>query len=626
MCGIAGCLKYSGKINHNRFEKMVDIVEHRGPDDRGSFYEDNLALGHRRLSVIDLSKDGHQPFSYKNRYVIVFNGEIYNYLELKDRLIEKGCEFETKTDTEVLVAAYSVWGEDCVRYFNGMWSFALYDRKQKVIFCSRDRFGVKPFYYTEQEETFLFASEIKQFFEILEKRPCANRPVLLQYLITGSIDYSAETMFQDIYQLPGGHNLRYDIEKKIYSINQYYDIRKTAEVRNEYKKACKQFRKKFFDAVDLRLRSDVPIGYCLSGGLDSSAIVCVASKINKDKKNIQKQITISSCFDDARYDEQEYIDEVAKHTSIDSKKVFPQEMQLFEEMDDIIWHMDEPFGSTSIYAQWKVFQMAKNHQLKVMLDGQGADEQLAGYTGFYTVLFAECLRSGQWKRFLKEWKIYRKQRAVTEQHISPKEILLSAVGSVLVPDKYKYLLKEVYFSLAKNSSPFLKGQFHEALKNQPVYFKGNAREYIAESMRNGMAALLHYEDRDSMAHSIEARIPFLDYELVEAIYAMPFDYKLRRGITKAVLRDGLDGILPKKIKNRYSKMGFVTPEEQWINHNFDKYRAELQNAVNILSELLEPDSVMKWFDSNKGKIKREDCIPWRIICAGHWVQVFHVLL
>lgn len=622
MCGIAGCLKQKGEINRERFERMVDVIEHRGPDDRGVFYENNLALGHRRLSIIDLSVDGHQPFFYENQYAVTFNGEIYNYLELKVDLQAKGYQFNTKTDTEVLAASYACWGEACVEHFNGMWAFAIYDRKEQKIFCSRDRFGVKPFYYTEQENMFLFASEIKQFFEILGQKPRANQECLLQFIIHGIMDYSNETMFRDIFQLKGGHNLIYDIKKNSYTINRYYDIRNVLEKNEPYKNACQKFAERFRESVKLRLRADVPVGYALSGGLDSSAIVCMTDKISK-KGNLSEQHTISSCFEDKRYDEQEYIDEVVKHTFAVAHKVFPQESSLFEELDNIIWHMDEPFGSTSIYAQWNVFKSAKQNQLKVMLDGQGADEQLAGYTGFYTVMFADCLKKRNFKKLYREWKIYKTDRAVTEKHISANSIMSSAVRAVFLPDM-KYVGISIRFLHPKNKPPFSYKQFANVIRRAPSSAIYDAREYIAESLERGLASLLHYEDRDSMAHSIESRVPFLDYRLVEAIYAMPFDYKLRNGVTKAVLRDGLKGVLPDKIRTRYSKLGFATPEDQWINHNYDKFRKELEESANILSALIDSDKVMKWFDRNQGRIRRQDFTAWRIICAGHWARIFQV--
>lgn len=622
MCGIAGCIHKQGTVDEEKFGKMVDIVEHRGPDDRGVYFENNLALGHRRLSIIDLSSDGRQPFMYAGRYVVVFNGEIYNYLELREELQQNGCFFYTQTDTEVLVASYAYWREKCVEHFNGMWAFAIYDREEKKVFCSRDRFGVKPFYYTIQENMFLFASEIKQFYEMLVGRPRADRECLLQYIIRGNIDYSEKTMFSDVFQLQGGHNLIYDLDTNNYEINRYYDIRKATEYREGYSNACRKFRHFFYESVGLRLRADVPLGYALSGGLDSSAIVCVADQIVRER-NAAKQHTISSCFEDKRYDEQEYIDEVVKKTLAIPHKVFPSEKDLFKDIDKIIWHMDEPFGSTSIYAQWRVFETAANKSLKVMLDGQGADEQLAGYTSFYSVMFADCMKKQKWKKLYREWKIYRNDRAVTEAHISAKEILFSAISSVFLP-RLKYLVKSIYFILPQNRPPFTHRQLFKAIQQEPPDFKSDAREYIACSLEQGLASLLHYEDRDSMAHSIESRVPFLDYKLVEAVYAMPFDYKLRNGITKAVLRDGLKGVLPDKIRNRYSKLGFVTPEDQWINRNYEQYKEEVNKSLGILEDIVDRDKAKKWFGKKQGKIQRQDFTTWRIICAGHWAEIFNV--
>ena len=469
---------------------MVDIIAHRGPDDRGCFYEKDLALGHRRLSIIDLSADGHQPFFYQNKYVMVFNGEIYNYIELKESLQRKGYRFATKTDTEVLIAAYDCFGEKCVEHFNGMWSFVIYDRGRNLLFCSRDRFGVKPFYYTEQEGMFLIASEIKQFFEMLEQNPIANRDTLLQYIIRGNLDYSAETLFQDIYQLPGGYNLVYEIEKKNYEIRKYYDIKEITEQELSYPEACREFRKKFRESVMLRLRADVPTGYCLSGGLDSSAIVCMANQTLSERQNPEEQHTISSCFEDKRYDEQEYIDEVVKATSVIAHKTFPQETNLFENLDKLLWHMDEPFTSTSQYAQWNVFQAAKEYGMKVMLNGQGADEQLAGYTGFYIVMVADRLRKGQFVKFLKEWRVYKRNRAVTEQYISSCEILLPALASLIVPKKCRYMLQMLFYRLFPNRQPFSRKQLRKVLKTELSYPVHNGRLYIAESVRNGLATLL----------------------------------------------------------------------------------------------------------------------------------------
>lgn len=622
MCGIAGYYNFNKEINKMRFENMVDIIEHRGPNDRGTYYQDGLALGHRRLSIIDLSSDGHQPFCYKERYVIVFNGEIYNYRELKSELIEKGYQFETKTDTEVLMAAYDCYGKECVQHFNGMWAFAIYDRQKNELYCSRDRFGIKPFYYYVSEKEFIFGSEIKQILCMMDNNPTANKKRLLEFLICGDQDYTEETMFQSVMQLRGGCEIIFNLKSNEIKINQYYDLRKKEIQKKSYEEDCNKFRKAFENSINLRMRADVPIGYCLSGGLDSSAIVSMANEVVKQSVQKVEQHAVSSCFEDKAYDEQEYIDEVIRHTNIHSHKIYPEGSRLFDEVDKIIWHMDEPFGSTSIYAQWNVFREAQKNGLTVMLDGQGADEQLAGYSPFYGVHFSDLLKHCKFITFLREVKAYKKLRASTEEYVNAKQIVLSAVASAYAPEKVHNVVSETY--LASMGLPFSVEQLKEVYQNRNIYPMNDSKQYILDSMRCGMQALLHFEDRDSMAFSIESRVPFLDYELVEAIFEMQFEHKIRKGITKSVLRDGLKGILPEKIRTRYSKLGFTTPEDKWINENYEQYKKELEAACDALNPLLDKQQVMAWFDKNKGKVARGNFMIWRIICAGRWAKLFRV--
>lgn len=620
MCGIAGCIVKSGTVSKELFEKMVDIVKHRGPNARGSWYEGNVAIGHRRLSIIDLSDDGCQPLLYKDRYVLSYNGEIYNYLELKAELKSKGYSFKTETDTEVLAAMYDCYKEDCLHRLNGMWAFILYDRQNKTIFCARDRFGIKPFYYWCDDNKFLIASEIKQILLMLDSEVYANVPKLKEFLVCGDLDFSEETMFEGIKQLSGGTKLVFDVTNFQLGVKQYYDLSKVKEQKISYENACIQFQKKFERAVKLRMRADVNIGYCLSGGLDSSAIVCMADRMTENV-----QYAISSCFEDERYDEQEYIDEVIANTQVKSCKIFPEEKKLFEELDKVIWHMDEPFGSTSIFAQWNVFQEAGRKNLQVMLDGQGADEQLAGYTGYYSVLFAWCLKKGKLFKFIREWNYYKKFRVETKTEISPWSILASALAGVLIPDCVMRGLKKKFF-YPHFDLPFSKEMIVKIQEARNLCPVNNEKKYILDSMKCGMASLLHYEDRDSMAHSIESRIPFLDYEFVEFIYSLPFNYKLKDGMTKAVLRKALEGILPEKVRLRRSKLGFVTPEDQWINNNYKEFRRELLEACERLEGVVEKDRVMEWFDQKEGKLKRNNFVVWRIICAGRWMNIFNVKL
>ena len=621
MCGIAGCYLINKKVDRETFEQMVDIISYRGPDDRDTFYEGNLALGHRRLSIIDLSEAGHQPFHYKDRYVVVFNGEIYNYKELREELISRGCSFVSECDTEVLIAAYDQYGPACVDRFNGMWAFAVYDRKEKTVFLSRDRFGVKPLYYYHKDGSFIFASEEKQIIMMAGHRFRVNRPRLMEYMIRGVHDHTEETMFMDIMQLRGGCSMLYRMEKDSISVKRYYDLSETVPGNESFEEAAANFRKCFENAIRLRLRADVPVGYCLSGGLDSSSIVCMADSIIKKDGLKVEQESISSCFEDKRYDEQEYIDEVLKHTEVRGHKIFPQGSSVLDDLDDVLWHMDEPFGSTSMYAQWNVFKGAKEHGLTVMLDGQGADEQLAGYTGFYSVILAEYLRKLRLRRFRHELECYKKLRASTEKYVNSKKIIIEAVIGAFLPGKLQKFGKIHMFYL-KQGLPFEPEDIKKAIYGIDLYPAGDSRRYILDQLKCNLSMLLHYEDRNSMAHSIESRVPFMDPELAGCAFRMPIDYKLRDGITKYVVREGLKDVLPDKIRNRYSKLGFVTPEDQWINNSPEVFRKEIEEAADVLAPLLKKERVMAWYDRIEGNVQRMDFMPWRIICASHWVKLF----
>jgi len=630
MCGIAGyiCFKdeLSNHISKIEFDDMVDIIAHRGPNDRGTYLEPRIALGHRRLSVIDTSNAGHQPFLYKDRYVVVYNGEIYNYREIRIALESEGYSFSTNSDTEILIAAYDCYGRDCLEYFNGMWSFAIYDKKENVIFASRDRFGIKPFYYYYDHDkgVLVFASEIKQILKVIKARPRSNKNALLRFLIEGDVDYTAETMFEGIQKLQYGHELIINLNDSSVEIEQYYDLREAVKSlpKKSYTEACQAFKDRFIDSVKLRLRSDVPLGYCLSGGLDSSTIVSVADKIVEEKSIAIEQHTISSCFHDKRYDEQEYIDEVVANTSAIPHKIFPTDVNIFEVVKDIIWHNDEPIPSTSQFAQWNVFKASKEAGMTVMLDGQGADEQLAGYTPFYGVLVADLLKKGKFIKAKQQLDAYRILRYSTDKHRNIGNIVLVAIVSILMPRRLSNVIRPYYGN--DKQLPFEKKQKKEVYKDRLCYPMDKEKQYFYDSITMGLQALLHYEDRSSMAFSIESRVPFLDYKLVEEIYNMPLDYKLRDGRTKAVLRDAMKGILPEKIRNRYSKLGFETPEDAWINDNPQIYREQLIKACKRLAPLIDETRVLNWYDKNAGRIKRTDSLVWRIINAGIWADLYDV--
>lgn len=620
MCGISGIITKNGSpVDHSIIQSMNDLVAHRGPDGEGLYIESAVALGHRRLAIIDLTEHGHQPMRYGDRYTIVYNGEVYNYLELREELLTAGYRFTTGTDTEVILASYARWGSDCVHRFNGMWAFALYDAEKKIIFCSRDRFGIKPFYYYEDETRFAFASEIKQFTVLEGWAPRLNRPRALDFLVHGIFDHTDQTLFEGVRQLPGGFNLVYALAGNSYSIGRWYNLRLRKKRDNtDYSLAKEQFRDLFVDSIKLRLRSDVKVGSCLSGGLDSSAIVCVVNDLLRENDAHGKQETVSSCFTDKRYDEQEFIDAVIGRTGAVSHRVFPDYGDLFAELDRIVWHQDEPFGSTSIFAQWSVFKTAREKGIVVMLDGQGADEQLAGYHyTFYGAFFKRMLMHLQW------WRLVREMASFRALHGYSSVYLLKVIAGALLPSWTVRFLKKIIGSkrpsLVASGKPWV---LETSWKTPPGDI---AEESLNELLYTSLPMLLHYEDRDSMAHSVESRVPFLDYRLVEFLMKLPDHYKIREGKTKYILREALKDDMPGKIITRYDKMGFVTPEEAWLRENSADFRKELEQTVDMAKGLINT-RILNIFDEVVKGNHSFDFIIWRYIVFGRWLRVFKIVI
>ncbi|WP_394903139.1 asparagine synthase (glutamine-hydrolyzing) [Clostridium butyricum] len=614
MCGISGFVKKRNKeFDINKIiEDMTEIIDYRGPDGKGYYVNNNVALGHRRLSIIDLELRANQPF-VTEKYILIFNGEIYNYKQLKKDMCQYN--YKTESDTEVIIAAYEKFGQDCVKYFKGMWAFMLFDLERNIIFCSRDRFGIKPLYYYNKKDYIAFASEIKQFTVLPQWKAVGNCDRIQDFLVFGVLDHTDETMFNDVKQILPGNNIVYDLKSNRINIYEYYNLNK-AICKNRNKKET-QFKKLIKNSICEHMIADVSIGSCLSGGLDSSTIVMLMDEILKENKSKIKIETVSSCFNSKEYDEQEYIDIINDEVKANKHKVFPTIEELFENLHNIIWHQDEPFGSTSIFAQWNVFKEAKRNNIKVMLDGQGADEQLAGYNSFYIAYFNELFYK---MNFLK---------------------LQDEISSLI--DKYNYFTKEDIFQRAfKSQLCSLKDELKERL-NRPdrfmkpcfePYFKyysdlnssmKNIKDFSIHQIRHSsLPQLLHYEDRNSMTFSIESRVPFLDHELVEYILSCDSHKKINKGITKIMLRDEMKNILPEKIRMRKDKMGFVTPEVEWIRENKEIFRVIFENGCDRLKAMINKDMALSWFDDQMKSTKKFDFTIWRIICLGKWMDIFKV--
>jgi asparagine synthase (glutamine-hydrolysing) len=567
--------------------KATRIQSHRGPDDEGYLLansidgvaiicggEDtdfrldlpnirqfrdrrfNLALGFRRLSIQDLSIAGHQPMaSHDGRFWIVFNGEIYNYLELRSELEDNRRHFRTGTDTEVILAAYQEWGIQCLQRFNGMWAFAIWDSFTNDLFCARDRFGEKPFHYVYRPgRIFAFSSEIKALWASGVVRRNIHEETLARYKYYEELDTDEQTFYEGVWRLPQAHYLLLKGDGT-FEKRRYWDIDLREQEEGQPDEwYSDHFRQQFFESVKLRLRSDVPVGSSLSGGLDSSTVVSVMDRL-LPQNAVQK--TFSARFDDPAKDEGRWIEQVTAVTHVEPHAVWPNGEKMFEELADVFWHQDEPFGSTSIYAQWCVMRLAKEHEVTVLLDGQGADEMMAGYHHFFGVVADDLLKGLNVPGYLKWNKSYR------ELHGRPLEGVLGFGGLIKqsLPGNIK---KPVKALLGRpTASPLVKPFL-------PMYPKEFDRVSALRKMlwwqttRKGLAELLRYADRNSMAHSREVRLPFLDHHLVEFVFKLPDRLLLRDGWTKWILRNAFKGIVPDSIAGRVDKLGYEPPQQRWL--------------------------------------------------------------
>ena len=626
MCGIACIIQKDSAAIREEIVSMTDVIAHRGPDGFGYYHGEHFSFGHRRLSIIDLSIHGSQPMEYIGRYVITYNGEIYNYVELKMELESIGYTFATQCDTEVIMAAYDSWGKGCLDRFNGMFSFALFDRIENNLFLARDRFGVKPLYYTNVNGKFAIASEIKQFTVLEGWVSRANKHRLYDYLRYGGIhDHTNETLFDEVFQLPGGSHLEFDLSEFSYRIGSWYNMESVPrDIDIDFETAKKQFSILFSDAVRLRLRSDVNVGSCLSGGLDSSAIVCEINRVLVEEGAGCRQETVSACFCEKDVDEREYMDAVINQINVESHRIFPSCDNLLADLNKVIWHQDEPFGSPSVYAQWLVYQTAREHGLIVMLDGQGADEHLAGYSSFQSVYFVELLRQLRLLELFKSIRNYRD--CYRDYYFSPfRGLFVGAMRLLFSPRLVNMLgkLRPQRFSGRDNwlnMESFRDGKYDEI--SMPNF--SLRAESEAQLKSTSLPKLLHHQDRNSMAHSIESRAPFVDYKLVELTLGLPSDFKIFRSITKYVMRESLSHLLPSKIGTRYDKLGFATPQSQWTNKIYRSFRQELSDACDRLERNVHKDIVLNIFDTAISKGLPIDLMFWRIICSARWMSVFNV--
>lgn len=631
MCGIVGIYNLNNQqIDKNILRKMLETLTHRGPDGEGVFIDKNLGIGNRRLAIIDLSKAGNQPMPNENNTLwIVYNGEIYNYIELRSELEKFGHRFKSNTDTEVILHSYEEWGTDCLKQFNGMWAFAIWDKKKQELFCARDRYGIKPFYYYFDGKVFTFASEIKTLLNhpFVKRQP--NDKLIFDYLTFGNLDHTSETFFANIKQLEPGHYLTVSSKAKL-DIKKYYQIYPNLTFGEYNEKKCQDYAEQFLfllkDAVRLRLRSDVPVGSSLSGGIDSSTVVCLVNKLLQEEGIDQKiigehQKTFTSAFEDLRFDERQYVQLVVKLTGVEPHYVFPSGERLWQELDDLIWYQEEPFNSTSVYAQWNVMRLAKENKVKVLLDGQGGDELLAGYLPYFGSFLNQMFFGMNFLTYLKELQSVKKTALLSVNKAifyQLKELFL------LFPQELRFFLRRKIkkrFNLIKKGFTE-KYKKHEISQIKSIPKLNLTKKLYQDTFKLSLRALLRYEDRNSMAFSIETRLPFLDHRLVEFVFSLPAIYKIHGGWSKFLLRMATKDILPDQIRWRRDKMGFVSPEKIWLRENKEKVK-EIFTKENFMSvDYVDKNKLLDNFDKllMEGDVGISDF--WKFINLELWLRKF----
>jgi asparagine synthase (glutamine-hydrolysing) len=637
MCGIAGIFYIDGRpIEPELLYEMSSTMKHRGPDSQAyAFFplaekkfviteqvknqlpfDCSLGFAHLRLAILDLSSKAHQPMPNENQSLwLIYNGEIYNYKELRTQLKAAGHKFRSKTDAEVILHAYEEWGMECLKRFNGMWAFALWDSTKGTLILSRDRFGIKPFYYIHINNMFVFASEIKAITKIFPWTCNPNYSTIYHFLATGLQDDSESTFFQDIVQFPQASCMK--ISSRGIKLWKYWELQESEKKNIDEEKAIEEFRYLLKDSVRLRLQSDVPIGTCLSGGLDSSSIVTLTSKITNNAL-----YTFSAVYEGEAYDESCYIDLINKHCKTKPHRIEPKGQDLFDVLSAIIWHQDEPTSAPGVYTQWHVIEQASK-KVKVLLDGQGGDEILGGYHGFFLPYIADYIRhSLSPKNWMDVVKLVGEMQTITS--ISAQryvKLLLSLISPQIVQKIEKVIIKKESginpdfpdFISIKNSSQTFKSPF-----------KGKLNSWLCHSLlQTSLPALLHYEDRNSSAFSTEARTPLLDFRLVEFLFKLPFNYKIRNGVTKYILRKAMNGIVPDEILNRKDKKGFPTPVALWFRNELKEKTGDLLTSKSFKERgIFDQKKILSIFEKHcKGEMDYSWHI-WRWINLEFWFREF----
>jgi asparagine synthase (glutamine-hydrolysing) len=615
MCGI---LLHLGKERINPDHPALEIIKHRGPDDFGavnfSLGDMNLGMGHRRLSIIDLSEKGHQPMPYADENMwVIFNGEIYNYLEIKKELEAKGYSFNSDSDTEVLLAAYAEWGVECLKHFNGMFAFCLFDKKQNNLFIARDRFGIKPLHYHNSPKGFSVFSEIKQVTKFSYFTSRVNKSQLYHFLNSGDFNFSEETLWHGVFSIPQGSYALINLDTwkpgDNLHITKWYTPPLDSVIDISYEDAIAEFKRLLEASVSMRLRSDVPVGFLLSGGLDSSTLVCLAHNSPRYANN--KLRTYSSCYDDEIIDERKYIKAVADFAKADSCLHFPKAEDIPECLDNVIWHNDLPILPGSPCSHWLIYQHIKQEMDSriVIIEGQGADEILCGYGDFQWTSIYEKMKLKSAPSFISQFLSFQKH------HHEPVKTVLRKFKRLLFLESLKYPPNSI-----------LRHQTLLESDDIPPIAVRREEKNIQALHRNRLTILrymLHYVDRNSMSHSRETRVPFLDHNLVEFCLKLPTNFKIDKGFSKRVMRDSVGDILPDLVKYRTDKLGYSSPIPKWVKSELKPF---FSKEIKKCGELpfINQDNLAAKVEELLKQGGHFDPILWRVVTLNRWMRIFNI--
>ncbi len=617
MCGLVGTWLKEPKASPdtNQLRSMINLLKHRGPDHQQVWGAPGVGLSHARLSILDLNPRSNQPMEDEETgTVIVFNGEIYNYIELREELKALGHSFKTESDTEVIPKAYREWGVDCLSRFNGMWAFALYDRKSHRLFCARDRYGIKPFCYgTTASGDLVFASEHKALWTHFREFAKPYKPLLHSFMSEGT-SFSAyeESLYKGIRHLKPSHYFSVGAGERVEQKSYYKVGQEPAEPLPSHEEAQQVFADLLEDSLRLRYRSDVPVGSCMSGGLDSPTLVGLGARI------FESSLQTFSCVypDHPSVDESAYIEENVRHFRTVSHTTTPTFRDFNEAVRRATWEQDGPTGGPSILSQRAVMKLARP-EVRVLIDGQGADEVLGGYHHYVAhkirTLIREFARSpgpATWRALSRDRKLWEKRTGKRSKLKLPKWVLRTWSGR---GHKFKKV----------------SGHFSSTLDQQNPFPWDDLNSMMLENLRISMVDLLHYEDRNSMAYSIETRLPFLDYRIVDFAFSLPHTYKIRGDQTKMLLHKIAGEILPAKVYNRQDKMGFSTPGQAWfqrketgerIRHLFSEKEHSLYEFLSD-KKLNKLKSAWKKCETGKALSFSDECGLWRLITTAAWLEM-----